>query len=552
MKKSLRIGLSGIFMSFAAVAAGADMPNTPDSPDLSEEPIVVEAEGSSNNVATKGPTVDPEQIYTGRNGYNLMMKQIRDSLFQELPELEGQIDIVDHLASGQAEQERIAAALDISTSYTGTLLDFSNDDDGNARGGIAVPTQLEDGRYICVASGWDPDTGSNPDDMTFDDIKTHARIILHEVSHCLDPLHQNLQDKEYDALTLPMYFHSSEMFADSMAQGLLMENGESYKSTLAMAARYNVDAPSREKGGFYFGYDNGPELKILAEHYQDQPSEGLQNFNITGWADMLEKVEQIRDQSPNTGIHETLYSREQSYVLAEVESTVQQEAIAQHEGHRQDIEDAFNAPLEDVVKSFFNRFDFHAYDQGQFNDTHPGLNKLGEVLDTAKTTYHDWLDERSDYIPAAERIIASFEWQRAGSQADNIPDAFTSNTRPSFDQAIGLAALQYQKTGSAIDQSFVRSLSYLHREEARALGKSADPTALLVSQKIMESPEAASALADGAKIADIVQHPTKAAGGNYSLKEAFQNAGQRQSLELNITPSKMPVQKPAVHRSPGA
>ncbi|MGM0422002.1 MAG: hypothetical protein ACQEQL_02775 [Pseudomonadota bacterium] len=549
MKKSLRVGLSGIFMSVAAVAAGADMPDTPD---MAEEPIVVEAERPSDGGVAKGATLDPEQIYTGRNGYNLMMKQIRDSLFQELPELEGQIDIVDHLASGQAEQARIAAALDISNSYTGTLLDFSNDEEGNARAGIAVPTKLEDGRYICVASGWDPDTASNPDDMTFDDIKTHARIILHEVSHCLDPLKQEQQDKKYDALTLPMAFHESEMFADLMAQGLLMENGDSYESTLGLAAHYNVDAPSRDKGGFYFGYDNGPELMILAERYQDQSSEGLQNFNITGWAEMLETVEHIRDQSSNTGIHETLYSRRQAHVLAQMESTVQQDAIAQHESHRDDIEDAFKAPLEDVVERFFNRFDFHAYDQGAFNDGHAGINKLGEVLDTARDAYHDWLAERSDYVPAAERIIASFEWQRAGSQADNIPDAFTSNTRPSFDQAIGLAALQYQKTGSTIDLDFVRGLSYLYKEEARVLGQTGGSTALLVSQQIMESPEAATALAEGAKLTDIVQQSPKAEGGGYSLKEAFQNAGQRQSLELNITPSKTPVQKPAVHRSPGA
>jgi len=134
--------------------------------------------------------------HEGFEGYQKMLTELRESLYTEIPEAKGKVEIFDFSNNPIAEIERIEESLQLGDNGLDRVL--SNvDRDINTIAGKAYPDVNNDNDSICIAAAWNPqnivDSGY---DLNFNTIKTLARINIHEVMHCLDGLVYN--DEGYE------------------------------------------------------------------------------------------------------------------------------------------------------------------------------------------------------------------------------------------------------------------------------------------------------------------------------------------------------------------
>ncbi len=97
---------------------------------------------------------NPDDIYRGKAGYQQMLGEIRESLYEEIPEARGSIEIFDHVADPDQEIERIAQSLRISKEELQISLGFETYDElKDGLNGQMLHSHMDDGRYIAIAAG---------------------------------------------------------------------------------------------------------------------------------------------------------------------------------------------------------------------------------------------------------------------------------------------------------------------------------------------------------------------------------------------------------------
>ena len=393
---------------------------------------------------------EPEKLralYEGARGYQLMHSELRQSLFDEMPEMKGVIEIVDHSANPEEEVKRIAASLNAPIEVVSYGL-LDKDDDGNVipKTGEARPVHLPDGKYICTANAWGF-TKKEAASYSFEEIKTHARIKIHETFHCLDDMNQSAdKPKTHPQFMGHGYYtfrRASEMFADVGAQALMLNNGDTSEITKELITGYDFDAPFREQEKI--AYDNGPVLRSLLKQY-DGEGGGLTSFYMKGWKKTLEQVASLRNDAGTMAFEPYLRDQMQGRMLRtiyeDLRERVKREGLVNDEPFWQKI--GFEN-IDKAIETFFDDLDFVGIKEGKYQNDPPEFQRMYKAIQQIHPEFGSWIAENKDMLPAAERMLAAQKRINAGYQGP-LEDVGDKNMTPS--QMLGVTA-QYLHLNNA-------------------------------------------------------------------------------------------------------
>lgn len=283
--------------------------------------------------------------YEGFEGYQKMLTELRESLYTEIPEAKGKVEIFDFSNDPIAEIERIEESLQLGDNGLDRVL--SNvDRDINTIAGKAYPDVNNDNDSICIAAAWNPqniiDSGY---DLNFNTIKTLARINIHEVMHCLDDLVYN--DEGYEQgwiVDAVRYGADIERFAEIGTQSLMLYNGDTEVSTNNLISSYDYGMLFRDDS-YGLSYDVGDYLAQVLE--TTTSGEGLDSFYMTGWKEILKQTAEIRNEDliSQQEVMEKMYLREAMRENLNAVGTKQDSV--EWLRSRQDIPPCFNVLLQE-------------------------------------------------------------------------------------------------------------------------------------------------------------------------------------------------------------
>lgn len=390
-----------------------------------------------------------------------MLGEIRESLYAQIPEARGSVEIFDHLADPDQEIRRIARVFDLSVEQLQQEMGYGKYEDfKKALNGRSVSATLPDGRYIAIAAAWDPDNRhTDPDTMTFDNIHTYARIIVHETLHGLDPRLRTGKELGANGWIIGNFANSrsAEMFADVGAQDLMLRNGDKRTHTYGLMTQY--DATAAFAGPFskdFFEadntrYDNGPFMQQLLDRHRG--GDGLQNFRFEGWRATIDEVSAMRESgTPELSIDSTLRNYAQTPALQEI--------------YRQKVEalETRLAPVRDAVlkeTGFENLREFidHYMDNMNFQGWHDGTldrnlfnpqmrTALQGVFDT-KIELGNWLEQNRDRFQDAPRMASAIRYL-TGQQQSHVSLPAPSTTELTNDMLMARNWAQFKETGAEL------------------------------------------------------------------------------------------------------
>ncbi len=505
---------------------------------------------------------NPQEIYVGRAGYARMLSEIRQSLYDQIPEAKGSIEIFDHLANPDQEIARIAQSFDISIKKLQEVMGYdSYDEFRDDLGGKMLSAKLEDGRYIAIPAAWDPDKLlENPDNMTFDEVKTFARIIIHETLHALDPRVQENGGEYFGnsgwVIAGRANSKSTEMFADVGAQDLLLKNGDAPNKTFELMVGYDANANFRNNPR----YDNGAFMQQLIDEYPS--GKGISNFYIDGWKDTIEKIENMRSSgNPEISIAESARSYPQTFTFKEIKNRILDNLEIRLAPIKEDL--ATNEGIEnlrDEIEYWIDNMDFRGFKSGEYDDklSEPKKAMFNAIYD-AKLELANWLEENKDLFPDAARVAAATRYMLG------IEDSYRSVAAPptnelTTDMLMARNWLRFKETGDGIFEQtadeYGDMTDLIQRNLRKETGASIDfgshSRNYIIKQLFEEHPKLVEAIADGIPLKDLVVYDSgqtnRSSDDIYSISPNFDEviANHAKTQASNPTMEAEPSLQPAI------
>lgn len=498
-------------------------------------------------------TRKPEEIYVGKAGYELMLSEIRESLYEQIPDARGSIEIFNHVADPDTEVQRIASSLRLSTEDLYKAFDYDDYDSFKSDlNGQMIHTTLDDGRYIAISAAWDPDYRySDLDDITFDDIHTYARIITHETLHALDPYIQE-HDAEYHGpngwiIAGLTNSRAHEMFADVGAQDLLLRNGDTPEATQGLIVSYDSEASTRENPR----YDNGPFIQaVLDDHPQGK---GLTSFRLEGWEETIHKVSALRKNGPvEISIGSTLRAHAQNNAFREQKERTLDDLKETIAPFKEMLTEEFGVTNYDkFIENLYDDMDFQRWANRDENSLYSGphLILLQSVYD-AKVNTAEWMEENKDIFPDAARVAAAIRHltrspEDADAQYISVGPQPTSELtndmlmarswlkyRETQDELYSEAALEYGSTMELYEHQ-------VHKNSGTTGSAQVLDRRDIIEQLFQSNPQLPQALAQGIPLKDIVNvdfgDPDDYQDDTYTLAENFDDVVNRHNNAANDT-----------------
>ncbi len=411
----------------------------------------------AQNKGTLSPTAikAAQDQYQGIEGYRRMHRELTQSLYDEMPEMRGRLEIVDHSRPPQEEIQRIAKSLNISSEKVTEIIGAKNKEEkytGKIKTLTSEGAYLDDGSYICIAS----DLPLYKKDLSFSEIKTYARFKIHETMHCLDEAFYTPQNGEKSIYA--QYGHSRaysilrawEMFADTGAQSLMLKNGDSAESTLELITDYDLqkpilyyDEPNDERA---LRYDNGNVLRALL--HTEQGGAGLTGFYMKGWKEAAEQADHLRKQTSNLESQNIARDIVQNRILVFVYKRLASNSMADIQDDEKHWKSAGYDDLEEAFNTHFTEGFFVKYKNGEFKND-PQANRILEAALKVHGEFTKWLEENADMIPGSERILAGQKRVLNGYEGD--VDLSIKDKPLSALQILGYAALKmYEQPDSLL------------------------------------------------------------------------------------------------------
>ena len=463
-------------------------------------------------------TRKPEEIYVGKAGYELMLNEIRESLYEQIPEARGSIEIFNHVADPDTEIQRIASSLRLSTEDLYKAFDYDNYDSfKEALHGQMIHTTLDDGRYIAISAAWDPDYRYDDlDKITYDDVHTYARIITHETLHALDPYIQK-HDAEYHGpngwiIAGLANSRAHEMFADVGAQEMMLRNGDTPDSTQRLILSYDSEASTRTNAR----YDNGPFMQQVLD---DHPSgKGLTNFRFEGWQETIDKISAMRENGPpEISIASTLRSYPQTFAFREHRERTLEALIEATEPIKEQMIEEFGIiDYDKFVETLYDDMDFQRWINRESDDAYSAPHRafLEAVLE-AKIDTAEWMEENKDIFPDAARVAAAIRHlTRSPEDADvkYISVGPPPTSELTNDMLMARSWLKYQETKDEIFSEAAYeygSTMELYEYQTRKNGGDTDDADRYDRQDIIEqlfqgNPELPIAIAQGVPLRGLI------------------------------------------------
>ncbi len=499
---------------------------------ITPDPVIIDAQFRD---AARDPSILPEDIYRGRAGYNQMLAEIRESLYTQIPEARGSLEIFDHVADPDDEIQRIADSYNMTTEELYTVFGYDTYDSfKDDLHGKMIDTQLDDGRYLAIAAAWDPDLRhKDPATMTFEDIKTYARIIIHESFHGLDPwVREGEHFGSYGwIISAHANTNASEMFADVGAQAMLLRNGEPPESTFRLMTGYDAEASMREIPR----YDNGPFMQRLLNEYPD--GQGIQNFRLQGWRETLESVGAMRESgSPEISIEGALrkypenlaFQQYRAKVLENLQAGLSEEA-------RQTMTELLGGDsLEDFLDRFLDDMDFRGWNEGKYDDqiTDPHHRETLQAIYDAKVEIGNWMEAHRDLFPNAARVASAIRYV-TGQTDTHISEPPPTTSELSNDMLMARHWQQFKESGNELylrtAGDFGSSAELWEYQQHEDTGTTSEYVGYdritIVEQLFEENPHLVTAIEQGISLRDLVsldeKDPDKFDDDEYTVVENF-------------------------------
>lgn len=389
-------------------------------------------------------------VYEGPSGYRRMMSEVRNSLFVEMPELKGRMEIFDWSNPGgkKAEYERIAGSLGTTfeklekanrdQSGKGLLEDETLD-----AGGIAMQYKI-DGKTVALSYG----SKIFAEGFTKDTVREASRQLVHETFHGIDIV---LVRPEIEASAMPAdinaYSRAREHFAEIGSTDLLIRNGKRNDIIQSIAGSYQMRQGQTSEDPYRKAdiYDNADGFRMLQHlHRNDPDPQSKQDFNLKGWRDSAHRAEQIRQIMPNLSQASVNMDIAQNSALEPARNQFVRRALVDLALDLDMLDKNGVDPrlmVENILTSHTPKnFPYHEI---------PGevAGVLPKVF-AQQEQWIGWLRDRS-FLPMAERIVNGYDIQEGNTQ-----DVLGSMAQPSrsIDQLMGHAAQQWIKTGDRYDQ----------------------------------------------------------------------------------------------------
>lgn len=517
---------------------------------------------------------NPWEIYRGREGYNRMLSEIRESLYAQIPEARGSVEIFDHLADPDREIARIARTFGMSVENLHKTMGYDKYDDfKKALGGQMIDAHLPDGRYIAISAAWDPDNDrGGSENMTFPDIQRHARIIVHEALHGLDPQLRSGQEPGEQGWIIGAMLNSRsvEMFADIGAQNLFLRNGDRAENTQRLMTNYDAVAPFGAPysddifGGAMTRYDNGPYMQQLLKEYPD--GRGLQNFRLEGWQETIDKVGRMRATgNPEISIDGMIRNYAQTSTFQSLYRAKIEELEAKLEPFRETLlKDSGFDNLRDFAEYYLDDMNFRGWHDGSLNRDNlpPEYRTALKAVYDAKIEICAWMENNRDLFPDAARVASATRYL-VGYSNTHVSAAPPTTAELTNDMLMARNWLRFEETGDTLYRraaddfsSSAEMAEYQAFERSGEEGKFNDYSRHEIMRQLFESnPELAQAVSRGVPLRDLVSvdrvNPDNLNDDIYSIvpnmdeviaRHTRQQAGPEQTAP---EPQLAPLQAPA-------
>lgn len=502
-----------------------------------------------------------------------MLGEIRESLYAQIPEARGSVEIFDHLADPDREIERIARSFDLSVERLQQEMGYGKYDDfKKALNGRSLSATLPDGRYIAIAAAWDPDNRhADPEKMTFDDIRTYARIIAHETLHGLDPRLRNNQELGESGWIIGNYANarSAEMFADVGAQSLMLRNGDTRLPTYRLMVNYDASAALAAPFSNEFfeadntRYDNGPFLQQILDRHKG--GEGLQSFRLEGWRETIAEVVALRESGkPELSIDSTL----RNYAQTPAFQQIYREKVEALEARLAPMRDAIlketgTDNLREFIDYYMDDMNFQGWHDGTLdhNRFSPAMRTaLQGVFDT-KVELGQWMEQNRDRFQDAARIASATRYL-TGQQQSHISLPAPPTTELTNDMLMARNWAYFKETGTELYLRAARQYGEMaEQSEIRAHQRSGAPGQAepydryrIIEQLFEARPDLVAAVSRGVPLNELVTldrvNPDNLNDDVYSVKKDFEATVARYSSEQDQARSNAPAAQPPSLQAP--
>ncbi|MGH1376055.1 MAG: hypothetical protein ACRBCK_06870 [Alphaproteobacteria bacterium] len=353
-----------------------------------------------------GKAIDPAVKYAGYEGYERGLSEMLTSFYDAFPQYQGRVALVDLKA---LEENREAEIARLSEELGVTDLETAVDDkikDGRMFSGVN-----DAGEKIAVAAAWNVHT-ADPSDLTYEQNFSLVRVAVHELAHTIDYMEGTI---ELDGVLESNYVES---YADSYRVAMSVLHGHNDDMLRGLVAGYD----NRQTTGVADRYDNGV---ALAETYLSAQrvakelgvTEGTPDFSFKHWKEAKGIVDTVRSDNMERHSGEEIpyeklrYDRSTRREIVGKIKTLMYSGIEEKAPHiyARDDEKEVEA-FEDRVEHFVDRLDVRAYEDGMLDNLDEKTLLQVEIAYEARKELNTWLEERVDYIPSADRMLAAYDY----------------------------------------------------------------------------------------------------------------------------------------------
>ncbi len=457
--------------------------------------------------AQKKGALSPEAIkaaqdqYQGIEGYRRMHQELTQSLYNEMPELQGVLELVDFSADPDEEIQRVAANLNLPLEQVVKRIGLKNEkgEITDIIPGRASIIETDDGRYVCIARGLGLD--KNHPDLDFNAIEVAASVNIHEIFHCLDEhLKTKITNPSSDRVSSDARQRAVEQFADIGRYALRLNNGDTLEDLEKRITYNDLFMPFDWRKDF--AYDNGLTLRTLHSQYQ-QPTTDLTSFYMKHWKATLQQADELRSQASNLNTDHVLRDLAQAVILETVVKHKAGEFLSSPQGSDAVWQAKGKTSAERVLIEAFASMDYKGIKEGSFE--FDGLPEEDQAGYRAAFKLHDdlkiWIENHRQLVPAADRILDS---QARLQNGHSLPFKPVTDKEQTGLQLIGEAALYLQREpDNPLAEDILKELTFWLFISDAELEEWANY--LQVESDLENNPDFAKHLASGGSITDYYE-----------------------------------------------
>lgn len=351
-------------------------------------------------------TDNPAHKYVGYEGYKRGETEMLNSFYDAFPDYRGHVALVDLRALDEdraGELARLSSELGVSDIEAAVGKSI---EDGEMFSGFN-----DAGEKIAVAAARSVHKYPS-ENLTFENNLVLASVAVHELAHAIDYMEGNLRLEEG-----VLQSNYVESYADSYRIALYVLHGHD-DGAKNLISNYDVRQATRVSDR----YDNGvalAETYLVAQRAAQDAgvSEPTQNFYFEHWADAKDIVDTVRGHNmdrhsvDDADFEQLRYDQLTRRSIVHKINEFMDDGIQSQAPHilAQGDDEQIKA-FENGVTAYVGALDVPAYEAGELADLDEETLLQVEIAYHARMQVNDWMEDRKDYIPSADRMLAAYDY----------------------------------------------------------------------------------------------------------------------------------------------